>query len=141
MPAIAATLAVVAPLVLAGEKGLFHFPGADEVRLQKLSRADNEQEWPFTVSSGYLACVWSAGKRMVMFLEEPAKDEAEPARMRKVFVSVNPFELTLGNMADRDLIVPMDSVEALVKRMAPFAALGERLCDQPQGSKIRQGEL
>ncbi len=141
MAVLAATLAIAAPLVLAGERGLFHFPGADEVRLQKISRAGNEQEWPFTVSSGYLACVWSAGQRMVMFLEEQTNDEAEAARVRKVFVSVNPFELTLGNMADRDLIVPMDSVETLVKRMAPFAALGERLCDQPQGSQIRQGEL
>jgi hypothetical protein len=140
MTSLAATLAVAAPLVLAGERGMFHFPDADEVRFQKISRAGNEQEWPFTVASGYLACVWSAGRRQVMFLEEQA-DDADATDRRLVFVSVNPFELTLGNMAHRDLIVPVDSVETLVKRMAPFAALGERLCDQPQGSQIRQGEL
>jgi len=32
-------------------------------------------------------------------------------------------------------------VETLIKRVAPFVSLGERLCDQPQGSQIRQGEL
>lgn len=138
-----ATMAAVAPLVLAGERGLFHIPDMSEVRLQKISRASNEGEWPFSVASGTLACVWSGGSRVVSFVEDNPGDgdDPEPQRPRHVIVSVNPFELTFFNMANRDLFLPADTVETLIKRVAPFVALGERLCDQPQGSQIGPGEL
>jgi hypothetical protein len=32
-------------------------------------------------------------------------------------------------------------VETLIKRVAPFETLGEKLCDQPQGARIGDGEL
>ncbi|PWK71761.1 hypothetical protein [Aminobacter sp. AP02] len=144
MAMLAVTMAaVVTPLVLAGERGLFHMPDMSEVRLQKISRAGNEGEWPFSVASGTLACVWSGGARVVSFVEDPAGDgdNPEPQKPRHVIVTVNPFELTFFNIANRDLFLPVDTVEALIKRVAPFAALGERLCDQPQGTQIGPGEL
>lgn len=144
MTMLATTLAAVAaPFVLAEEKGMFHMPDASEVRLQAISRTGNEDEWPFSVASGILACVWSGGRRVVSFIEQPEApdDEHEPAPGRHVIVSANPFELTFLNISSRDLFLPADTVEALIKRVAPFEALGRRLCDQPQGSNLGPGEL
>lgn len=137
---MAAALAVMAPLVLAGEKDLFHFPEAEDVRLQKISRIGSEQEWPFSVEEGYLACVWSNGDKFVMFIEsnDKAGDDFKP---RQVFVSVNPLEVTLMNIANRDLLKPADTVEALIRRMGPFSVLGRRLCDQPPGASLGNSEL
>jgi hypothetical protein len=139
----AAIAAVAAPFVLADEKGMFHLPDASEVRLQTISRSDNEAEWPFSVASGLLACVWSGGRRVVSFIEQPEDpdDEHDAAPGRHVIVSANPFELTFLNISSRDLFLPADTVETLVKRVAPFEALGRRLCDQPQGTTIGPGEL
>jgi len=144
MTMLATTLAAVAaPFVLADEKGMFHMPDASEVRLQAISRTGNEDEWPFSVPSGILACVWSGGRRVVSFIEqsEDPDDEHDAPPGRHVIVSANPFELTFLNISSRDLFLPADTVEALIKRVAPFEALGQRLCDQPQGSNIGPGEL
>ncbi|CAN7239489.1 hypothetical protein [Aminobacter aminovorans] len=144
MTTLAATIAAVAaPFVLADEKGMLHVPDASEVRLQTISRSDNEAEWPFSVASGLLACVWSGGRRVVSFIETPddPDDEHDAAPGRHVIVSANPFELTFLNISSRDLFLPADNVEALIKRVAPFEALGQRLCDQPQGTIVGPGEL
>ena len=141
---LAATMAAVAaPFVLANERGLFHVPEAGEVRLQAISRAGNEAQWPFSVASGLLACVWSGGRRIVSFIEQPEApdDEHDAPPGRHVIVSANPFELTFLNISSRDLFLPADNLEALIKRVAPFEALGQRLCDQPQGTTIGPGEL
>lgn len=141
MQALAATMALAAPFVLTGEKGLFHLPDASEVRLQDISRAAYEDDWPFSVSSGYLGCVWSAGKRTVSFVEKPEPSDGDVKDPRVVIVTTDPFQLTLLNMANRDLFAPADSVETLIKRVAPFELLGEKLCDQPQGTRLGDGEL
>lgn len=144
MTMLAATLAAVAaPFVLADEKGMFHVPDVSEVRFQKISRSGNEDGWPFSVTSGLLACVWSGGRKVVSFVEEvdAPDDDHEAPPGRHVIVSANPFELTFLNIANRDLFLPVDKVETLIKRVAPFSALGERLCDQPQGTQIGPGEL
>ncbi|MCA0317009.1 MAG: hypothetical protein LCH88_02965 [Proteobacteria bacterium] len=144
MTMLAATIAAVAaPLVLANEKGMLHVPDVSEVRLQTISRSDNETEWPFSVASGLLACVWSGGRKVVSFIETPdaPDDEHEAPPGRHVVVSANPFELTFLNISSRDLFLPADTVETLIRRVAPFEALGQRLCDQPQGTIVGPGEL
>ncbi|MCX8573017.1 hypothetical protein NDO48_28675 [Aminobacter sp. MET-1] len=141
---LAATIAAVAaPLVLANEKGMLHVPDVSEVRLQTISRSDNETEWPFSVASGLLACVWSGGRKVVSFIEttDDPDDEHEAPPGRHVIVSANPFELTFLNISSRDLFLPADTVETLIRRVAPFEALGQRLCDQPQGTIVGPGEL
>lgn len=140
MQTLAATMALAAPFVLSGEKGMFHLPDASEVRLQDINRAAHEGDWPFSVSSGYLGCVWSAGRKTVSFVEKPSASDAAPDP-RIVVVTTDPFQLTLLNIANRDLFAPADSVETLIKRVAPFETLGEKLCDQPQGARIGDGEL
>ncbi|WP_018429404.1 MULTISPECIES: hypothetical protein [Hyphomicrobiales] len=144
MTMLAATIAAVAaPLVLANEKGMLHVPDVSEVRLQTISRSDNETEWPFSVASGLLACVWSGGRKVVSFIEttDDPDDEHEAPPGRHVIVSANPFELTFLNISSRDLFLPADTVETLIRRVAPFEALGQRLCDQPQGTIVGPGEL
>ncbi|KUM28926.1 hypothetical protein AU467_01315 [Mesorhizobium loti] len=138
-----AEMAVAMPLVLAGEQGLFHVPTPGEVRLQAISRTDHEADWPFSVDDGFLACVWSGGRKAVMFFENRPKElgEGEPFHPRGVIVTTDPMQLTLGNMANRALFKPSANVEERMRLVAPFAALGRRLCDQPAGARVGHGEL
>jgi hypothetical protein len=138
-----AEMAVAMPLMLAGEQGLFHFPSPDEVRVQPISRAENEAEWPFAVDDGILACVWSGGQRIVSFFEgRPADlDEDEPFEPRGLIVTTDPMQLTIGNMANRALFRSAASIEERIRLVAPFVTLGQRLCDQPAGARVGHGEL
>ena len=138
-----AQMAVAMPLMLAGEQGMFHFPSADEVRTQPISRAGNEAGWPFSVDDGMLACVWSGGQKVVMFLENrPSElDEDDIFEPRRVIVTTDPMQLTIGNMAYRDLFRPAASVEERIRLVAPFATMGQKLCDQPAGAHVGHGEL
>ena len=138
-----AEMAVAMPLVLAGEQGLFHIPKPGEVRFQAISREDHETDWPFSVDDGTLTCVWSAGQRVVMFFEDRPKDldQDKPFQPRGVIVTTDPMQLTVGNMANRALFKPSASVEERMRLVAPYAALGRRLCDQPAGARVGHGEL
>ncbi|TPK75500.1 hypothetical protein FJ930_05255 [Mesorhizobium sp. B2-4-15] len=138
-----AEMAVAMPLMLAGEQGMFHFPTPEEVRLQPISRAGNETAWPFSIDEGMLACVWSAGQKVVMFFEgrPHGLDEDEDFKPRGVIVTTDPIQLTLGNMANRALFRPAASVEERLKLVAPFMAMGQKLCDQPAGAHVGHGEL
>ena len=126
-------------VVPADERDLFHLPTADAFRTQRIDRATNEREWPFSVDSGYLACVWLLGQRTVYFAERlEDEDEAEP---RVVVVSNNPLDLAFVNIGSNDLFAPFDGLGELIVRVSPFVSLGRRLCDQPRGSDIGPGEL
>ncbi|PWJ93916.1 hypothetical protein C8D77_101596 [Mesorhizobium loti] len=141
--AVAMPLMLAGEQVLAGERGMFHFPSADEVRTQPISRAGNEANWPFSVDEGMLACVWSGGQRVVVFFENRPSDLGvdETFQPRQVIVTTDPIQLTLGNMAYRDLFRPAASVEERIRLVAPFATLGQKLCDQPAGARVGHGEL
>jgi hypothetical protein len=146
MIALALAMAMTPPFVDArDERSPFHFPRAEDVRMQAIARTDNEKRWPFTVDEGTLLCIWSGGQKVVLFAEKAPDDldehEVDDYRPDMVFVSANPFDLTLLNIASRHLIVQVDTLEELIVRMAPFEKLGRRLCDQPRGSAIGPGEL
>ncbi|TGQ92394.1 hypothetical protein EN851_12475 [Mesorhizobium sp. M8A.F.Ca.ET.208.01.1.1] len=138
-----AQMAVAMPLMLAGEQGMFHFPTVAEVRLQPIARAGNEAGWPFSVDEGTLTCVWSGGQKVVMFFEgrPPELDEDEDFTPRGVIVTTDPLQLTLGNMANRDLFRAAASVEERLRLVAPFMAMGQKLCDQPAGARVGHDEL
>ena len=143
MPALSAILlaaqtAAVTPV--RDERSLFHLPGPEEVRVQSVARTDNEQNWPFVPEEGLLMCVWSGGRKVVMFAAKPEGSETE-ARPDLVFVSTNPFDATLMNMGSTHLIAKTEGVGELIRRFAPFEQLGQRLCNQPQGARIGHGEL
>jgi len=138
-----AQMVVAMPLMLAGERGMFHLPSPDEVRLQPITRAGNEAGWPFSVDEGTLACVWSAGQKVVMFFEDRPHGlgEDETFKPRSVIVTTDPLQLTLGNMANRALFRDAASVEERLRLVAPFMTIGQKLCDQPAGARVGHGEL
>lgn len=138
-----AEMAIALPLVLAGERGAFHLPTSEEVRLQSISRAGAEADWPFSVDEGLLTCVWAGGRRVVMFAERKpdnySSDDTFTPRM--VAVTTEPFQLTVGNVANADLFKPSASVEERIRLVAPFERMGQQLCNQPAGARIGSGEL
>lgn len=138
-----AEMAVAMPLMLAGEQNLFHFPSPDEVRIQPISRAEHETGWPFSIDDGMLTCVWSGGQRIVFFFESRPSDldEHEAFQPRGVIITTDPIQLTIGNMATRELFRPATSVEERIRLVAPFVTMGQRLCDQPAGARVGHGEL
>lgn len=99
-----------------------------------LAKASMPGEWPFTVEEGLLRCTDRQGHRSVFFAELRSLDEireAGPARLpRYVVVSSNPFAL-VTTVGDSDLYLPFDTLETLIKRLAPLEATGLKLCDGP----------
>jgi hypothetical protein len=136
-------LAIAAPLVLAGERSFFHVPQAAEVRVQRIARTDNERDWPFSVDEGNLTCMWSTGQKLVFFFEMRPEtlDQDDHFEPRHVIVSANPVDLTIGNIGNHGLFAPMADIADLIRRVAPYADVGQRLCDQPPGAIIGHGEL
>lgn len=136
-----ADLAVAVPLLFASERDFFHLPNEHEVRVQPIARTDGERGWPFTVVSGHIACIWSAGRPLAIFVEDIDDADTGENAGRHVILSVDPIELTVLNIANRTLFAPAGSIEDLIERVAPYVVIGERLCDQPPGTVLGPGEL
>lgn len=88
-------------------------------------------EWPFAVEQGTLTCVEVNGQKVVLFSEPWPEDAGGFGNMklpRNVIVSVNPFAL-LASIEDRALYRPFDSLETLIRRLAPYEAKGRELCE------------
>lgn len=139
MSAFALSLAVAAPLLFveSDEKSFFHLPGEGDFRWQVVERAGNERDWPFTVDKGWLACVYVVGERTAYFVED-LDEEADP---RAVVISADAFDLALANLGKTEIFDRSVGLEELIRRVAPFAAAGQRLCDQPRGTTVGPGEL
>ena len=136
-----ADVVVAMPLLLASEQDFFHLPNEHEVRVQPIARTDGERGWPFSVTSGHIACVWSAGRPLAIFVEDIDEADTDEEAARHVILSVDPIELTVLNIANRTLFAPAGSIENLIERVAPYVVIGERLCDQPPGTVLGPGEL
>lgn len=127
----------------AQEKNLFYMPNADDARFQEISRVGNEKGWPFTVDKGLLACIYAAGRPLVMFLVEDGVElDGLTPKFRSVTVSPDPFEAFLGNMSVNDLIADQGGdTKVRLELFGDFYSLGKRLCEQPRGSFVSPGEL
>ena len=129
--------------VFAAEDDLFYLPKGEDARFQKISRVGNEEGWPFTVDKGLLACLYAAGRPLVLFLVEDGleADNVTP-KLRSVTVSPDPFEAFLGNIGVNDLIADEGGNNELrLQLFSAFYELGKRLCAQPKGSFVGSGEL
>lgn len=121
-----------APLVLVGL--LAGMPGlsASTFPEMEIDRATSAHEWPFSVDRGTLTCVAIQGQRVVIFAEPWREDvRQEFGNMtppRSVIVSANPIAL-FASYEDRALYLPYDGLETLIRRLAPFEAMGVKLCD------------
>lgn len=113
-------------------------PEAGDFRLQVIERTGSEAQWPFTIARGNLLCAETLGKPVVYF-SDPGEDDDDQVRV--VQVSVNPFDLGIGNLGDGGLIKPELTMEQRIEAMGPLMAQGRRLCDQPRGTVIGPGEL
>jgi hypothetical protein len=142
MQTFAAAMSVVLPLAFAGEgpalaaaipAGVF-----PEITIRK---GEAPHEWPFSVNEGKLTCVEYGGRQTVIFTEPWRTDVPQEfgnmTPPRSVIVSVDPFAL-LASHEDRDLYLPFDSLETLIKRLAPFETMGRALCagGPPQEKEI-----
>lgn len=66
----------------------------------------------------------------MFFGEIPPANMQKPAEeTRDVAVSTNPFAL-FATYENRDLYLPFDTLETLIKRLAPMEAHGTTLCDK-----------
>jgi hypothetical protein len=123
---LSATLALATPLLLSGGAVAGMFP---EMVIRK---AETEHEWAFSIDEGTLTCVPLGQDRFVFFAEILTPEEmgeiGDMKLPRSVVVTTNPFAL-LATVEDRELYAPWDSLETLVRRLAPFAAMGAKLCD------------
>ena len=142
---LAVALAVASRLMLpaepVGEKDFFHLPSEGDVRLQRISKSPKEQDWPFSVDTGQLACLYMLGQKTVYFVESSIDDDLSAEERRVVVISTNPFDLSFGNLGKHDLFAPSKGLADLIARVAPFVTLGQSLCEQPRGSELKSGEL
>ena len=123
---LAATLAVTTSFLLAASAPSGMFP---EIVIRK---AETEHEWAFSIEEGTLTCVQVAADRFVFFGEILTPEEmgeiGDMKLPRSVVVTTNPVAL-LATIEDKELYAPWDSLETLVKRLAPFEAMGMKLCE------------
>jgi hypothetical protein len=112
--------------------------GGDAMRLAAtfpeivIRKGQTLYEWPFSIEEGTLACISYAGQRHVFFSEILPEDGAgsvgDMKLPRMVVVTANPFAY-FATFDSRDLYLPWDSLETLVKRLAPYERMGWALCD------------
>lgn len=110
-------------------------PDAAEFRTQTISRATTERNWPFSVDTGFLACVWHFGQRMTFFME----DLPPGPERRQLILSVNPLMLLVGNLPNRSLFAKGLSDEQIVRQTMHYLVIAEKLCDLPAGTHLRDG--
>jgi hypothetical protein len=127
----AAALALVVPFVLSGEREQDAVRPVDSFPKVEIGKADSEFEWPFSVERGDLTCVAMGGQKVVIFSEPWRTDVPQEfgnmTPPRSVIVSTNPLAL-LASLEDRALYAPFDSLETLIRRLAPFETMGLALC-------------
>ncbi len=145
--------AALALTPVAGERGWLHVPEPEEFRFQTVRKQDKEADWPFIAESGKLGCVFILGDRAVAFVpdeedptETPDDDPGHAEFMEDeepsiVMLASDPVGLMFTMATGRSALKPVKSPEELLTRIAPFIALGRKLCDQPQGSELPGGEL
>jgi len=112
------------------------FPGAGDVRMQVIHKAQDEADWPFVAESGVLACVKVLNKPAVYFVPEQT-----PAATRAFEVDTDLLGMSLINLGMTDVLKPYGSLEALLKRITPFVTMGRQLCAQPPGTSLSGSEL
>jgi hypothetical protein len=139
---IATLLGATAP-AMADERSLFYMPNDNDFRHQSIAKGPNEEKWPFAETSGQIACAWIMGSQAVYFIPESEVEGplAEDDNYRVLIVSTNVLEMMISNAGQRDLLLPMASLEEQIKRIAPYYTLGLKLCDMQRGTVLGPAEL
>ena len=139
---LATLLSATAP-AMADERSFFFMPGVEDFRHQIITKGPNEKKWPFAENSGQIACAWVAGSQAVYFIPESEINGplSEDENYRVLIISTNVLEMMISNAVQRDLLVPMQSPEEQIKRIAPYYTLGLKLCDMERGTVLGPAEL
>jgi hypothetical protein len=128
---VAAALALVVPFVFSGEREEDAVRPVDSFPKVEIAKADSVHEWPFSVERGDLTCVAMGGQKVVIFSEPWRTDVPQEfgnmTPPRSVIMSTNPLAL-FASLEDRALYAPFDSLETLIRRLAPFETMGLALC-------------
>ena len=101
----------------------------------EIDRASAKTEWPFTIDRGDLSCIELGKQRFVFFSEKPASGDIDDiVKRRTVVVSTNPMTW-FASFEDRALYAPFKDLETLIKRLAPYEAMGTQLCEDAKAKK------
>lgn len=122
--------------VLAEPAGKF-IPEARDFRTQKIRRLHGEADWPFTADKGLMLCAPSWQDRLVYFVPEGANGEQQAPLALDYGIAA----ITLINIGRASAFRPFDNFEQLIKRLAPYIAMGKQLCDQPAGTDLPDNAL
>jgi hypothetical protein len=129
--AMLAALAASIPLAFAGEPAAVAKPASVFPEIV-IRRSESKHEWAFSIDEGTLTCIGMNGERYVFFAEILTDEEmGEFGNMklpRSVVVTTNPLTF-LATVENRELYLPYDSLETLIRRLAPFETMGRKLCD------------
>jgi len=113
------------------------FPGANDFRMQTITRAKSETDWPFLANKGLLVCAKVLLKPVVYFIgEDPDGEQSHPFA-----ISTDMMEVALVNMGTTGVLRPYDDFEQLLKRLVPYVSMGQRLCNQPPGTDLPDSAL
>jgi hypothetical protein len=111
-------------------------PDASDFHIQVITKAEGEQDWPFVATSGKLACVQHWDDKLVMFIPD-----GRPDLDRGFLLHMNLFAMWTNNIGLKDVLVAYKTPEELIRKIAPFVAMGHMLCKQNKGPIIPGGEL
>ena len=131
MAMLAATVAAAMPLAFASGQASGPVLTASVFPEIVIREAESEHDWAFSIDEGTLTCIGMNGEEYVFFSEILTDEEmGEFGSMtlpRSVVVTTNPIAF-LATMENRELYRPYDSLETLIKRLAPFETMGRKLC-------------
>jgi len=107
-------------------------PTEKDFRTQRIHRLQGETDWPFAADKGLMLCAPSWQNRLVYFVPIGAdgKNEAPLA------LDYGLATIAMINMGRASAFRPYENFEQFVKRLAPYIAMGKRLCDQPAGTDL-----
>ena len=111
-------------------------PEAKDIRMQLIHKVQDGADWPFLAERGVLACVKLLGRPTVYFLSGQ-----RPPLGKAFVVDTDVLRMSLGNLGTTNVLKPYESFEVLIKRMAPFVTMGQRLCALPPGTIVPDSEL
>lgn len=111
-------------------------PTPDDFRRQAIHKVAGEADWPFVSDSGTLMCIEILARPYVYFAPDDDED-----RLRVYNLDVDIFSMAMTNLGITGVLLPYDEPQQLVKRIAPFVTMGQRLCNQQPGSNISGTEL
>jgi hypothetical protein len=111
-------------------------PGMEDVHFQTIKKSEGEKDWPFVASSGKLLCVSMVPGPVVAFIADGSAEKDRP-----LLLDANPYNMMIQNWGLKNVLLPYDKPEELIKRIAPFVAMGHMLCKQKNGPGVPGGEL